>query len=189
MATSRCVRPAVAAVSAALLVSCSHSGIQPSASTTSAVTTTTSAAATNAKGRPTVTFDPCTQIPAGVIAQQKLDRRPPKPNRSSDGDIENNTCGYLAQKDYGVTVAASNYTLDMDKKAYPDSTELEINGRRARSFHLFEGNTDTCAIDVEAPFGVYGVKIDSTSSKFGEFPDCLAAARAHLDAFLPYLRA
>lgn len=168
-----------------LLVSCSHSSIQP----TSAPTTTTSAAATNAKGRFTVAFEPCAQIPASVVGQQKLDRRPPKPNRSSDGDIENNTCGYLAQKDYGVTVAASNYTLDMDKKAYPDSTELEINGRQARSFYLFKGNTDTCAIDIEAPFGVYGVKVDSTSGKFGEFPDCLTAARAHLDAFLPYLPA
>lgn len=88
-----------------------------------------------------------------------------------------------------MTVAASNYTLDMDKKTYPNSTALDIGGRPARSFFLFDGNTDTCAIDIAAPFGTYGVKVDSTSGKFGQFPDCLTAARAHLDAFLPYFPA
>lgn len=177
----------VAALSTVLLASCSHAGIQSTA--TSTTTTTTSAVATNAKGRPIVSYEPCKQIPASVIAQQKLDRLPPRSNRSSDSDIENNTCGYLAQARYGVTVAASNYTLDMDKKTYPDSTELEVNGRRARSFYLFKGSADTCAIDIEAPFGTYGVKVDSASGKFGDFPDCLTAARAHLDAFLPYFPA
>ncbi|SKU85299.1 Protein of uncharacterised function (DUF3558) [Mycobacteroides abscessus subsp. massiliense] len=186
MATSRYAW-VVAALSTTLLASCSHSGIQSTAASTT--TATTSAVATNAKGRPTVSYDPCTQIPASVIAQQKLDRRPPRPNRSSDGETENNTCGYLAPEDYGVTVAASNYTLDMDKKTYPNSKALDIGGRPARSFFLFDGNTDTCAIDIAAPFGTYGVKVDSTSGKFGQFPDCLTAARAHLDAFLPYFPA
>lgn len=188
MATSRHLRPAIAVMSAVLLASCSHSAIQTQ-ETQAVATSSTSAVATNTAGRPKVTFDPCKEIPASVIAQQKLDRRPPEPDRSSDGDVENNICGYLAPKDYGVTVAASNYTLDMDKKTYPDSTELDINGRRARSFYLFKGSTDTCAIDVEAPFGTYGVKIDGTSGRFGDFPDCLTAARAHLDAFLPYFPA
>lgn len=174
-------------LSTTLLASCSHAGIQSTA--TSTATTATSTAATNAKGRPTVSFEPCKQIPASVIAQQKLDRLPPHADRSSDGDIENNICRLLAQARYGVTIAASNYTLDMDKKTYPDSTELEVNGRRARSFYLFKGSADTCAIDIEAPFGTYGVKVDSASGKFGEFPDCLTAARAHLDAFLPYFPA
>lgn len=33
---------------------------------------------------------------------------------------------------------------------------------------------------------VRGVKVDSALGKFGDFPDYLTAARAHLDAFLPY---
>ncbi|WP_255789256.1 DUF3558 domain-containing protein [Mycobacteroides abscessus] len=135
------------------------------------------------------------QVVADVLPEEWTDgerwlrRRPPEADRSTDGDIENNTCGYLAQARYGVTVAASNYTLDMDKKAHPGFKELEINGRRALSFYLFEGNTDTCAIDVEAITGTYGVKVDSALGKFGDFPDCLTAARAHLDAFLPYFPA
>ncbi|MBB4855145.1 hypothetical protein HNP40_002537 [Mycobacteroides chelonae] len=172
---------------AALLTSCSHAGIQPNADKATA-TTTTSAIATNAAGRPKITYEPCKEIPATVVAQQKLDRRPPEPDRRTDGETENNTCGYLAQARYGVTVTASNYTLDMDKKdpAHWGFTDLEISGRKALSYYLFQGDTNTCAIDLQATTGVYGVMVDSATGKFGQFPDCLTAARAHLEAFLPH---
>ncbi|WP_078327642.1 DUF3558 family protein [Mycobacteroides salmoniphilum] len=170
---------------AVLIASCTHAGIQQN--TAVPTSTTTPRVATNTAGRPSITYQPCKEIPAAAIREQQLDRRPPEADRSTDGDIENNTCGYLAQARYGVTVAASNYTLDMDKKVgHSGYKEFDINGRRALSFYLFEGNTNTCAIDVEATTGTYGVKVDSALGKFGNFPDCLTAARAHLDAFLPY---
>lgn len=190
MATSRCMRLAIAALSAALLASCSHAGIQPSVETTTAAASP-SVVATNAAGRPKITYEPCKEIPASVIAQQKLDRRPPEPDRSSDGDIENNRCGYMAQTRYGVTVTASNYTLEMDKKIdyHWDFKEFQINGRRALSYYVMEGKSDSCTIDVEATTGTYGVMVTNPQNTFGEFPDCLTAARAHLDAFLPYFPA
>lgn len=170
---------------ATLITSCTHAGIQQN--TAAPTTASNTSVATNAAGRPAITYEPCKAIPAEVVREQKLDRRPPEPDRSTDGTIENNICGYLAQARYGVTVAASNYTLDMDKKVgHFGYKEFDINGRRALSFYLFEGNTNTCAIDVEASTGTYGVKVDSALGKFGNFPDCLTAARAHLDAFLPY---
>ncbi|PVA35734.1 DUF3558 domain-containing protein [Mycobacteroides abscessus] len=185
MGISPYVRPVVAALMATLLTSCSHTGIQPNAAS---ATTATSTIATNAAGRPKITYEPCKEIPATVVAQQKLDRRPPEPDRRTDGETENNTCGYLAQARYGVTVTASNYTFDMDKKdpAHWDFKDLEINGRKALSYYLFQGDTNTCAIDLQATTGVYGVMVDSATGKFGEFPDCLTAARAHLEAFLPH---
>ncbi|WP_100482551.1 DUF3558 family protein, partial [Mycobacteroides abscessus] len=130
MGISPYMRPVVATLMATLLTSCSHAGIQPNAAS---ATTATSTIATNAAGRPKITYEPCKEIPATVVAQQKLDRRPPEPDRRTDGETENNTCGYLAQARYGVTVTASNYTFDMDKKdpAHWDFKDLEINGRKA----------------------------------------------------------
>ncbi|WP_272868811.1 DUF3558 family protein [Mycobacteroides salmoniphilum] len=187
---SRYIRPTVAALKTALLASCSHTSIQPNAGTVAA-TTTTSAVANNAGGRPIIAYEPCREIPATAVAQQKLDRRRLEPDRRTDGKTENNTCGYLAQARYGVTVTASNYTLDMDKtdSTHWDFKNLEINGRKALSYYLFQRDTSTCAIDLQATTGVYGVMVDSATGKFGEFPDCLTAARAHLDAFLPYFPA
>ncbi|MDO3169598.1 DUF3558 domain-containing protein [Mycobacteroides abscessus subsp. abscessus] len=189
MATNSWVLP-VLALTVALTVSCSHSRIQPQDASTS-TSTTTSTVATNTAGRAKITFDPCTQIPASVIAQQKLDRLPPKPDRSADGDIENNRCGYLAQARYGVSAVASNYTLEMDKKVdfHGDFKEFDINGRRALSFLIYKNDPTACAIDVEATTGTYGVNASSAKGTFGDFPDCLTAARAHLDAFLPYFPA
>lgn len=170
---------------AVLVASCTHAGIGQDTPAPAAASTST--VATNTAGRPTITYEPCKQIPAEVVREQQLDRRAPEPDRSTDGEIENNICGYLAQARYGVTVAASNYTLDMDKKVgHYSYKEFDIGGRRALSFFLFAGNTNTCAIDVEASTGTYGVKVDSALGKFGNFPDCLTAARTHLDAFLPY---
>lgn len=192
MATSRFVRPvAVAALSIPFLAACSHTGIQSSGNTTTVTTTTASAVTTNAGGRPKITYEPCKEIPESVIAQQKLDRRPPKPDRSTDGDIENNRCGYMAQARYGVTVTASNYTLEMDKKIdyHWDFKDFDINGRRALSYFVMKGVSDSCTIDVEATTGTYGVMVSNAQNKYGEFPDCLTAARAHLDAFLPYFPA
>lgn len=175
MATNSWVLP-VLALTAALTVSCSHSRIQPQDASTS-TSTSTSAVATNTAGRAKITFDPCSQIPASVIAQQKLDRLPPKPDRSADGDIENNRCGYLAQARYGVSAVASNYTLEMDKKVdfHGDFKEFDINGRRALSFLIYKNDPTACAIDVEATTGTYGVNASSAMGTFGDFPDCLTA--------------
>lgn len=190
MAIRQWALPAVVALAGVGAASCGHSGIQ-SQTTTPSASTSTSAAATNTAGRAKITFDPCSAIPASVITEQKLDRRTPKPDRSSDGDIENNRCSYLAQAQYGVSAVASNYTLQMDKKvdSHGDFKEFNINGRRALSFLIYKNDPTACAIDVEATTGTYGVNASSALGKFGEFPDCLTAARAHLDAFLPYFPA
>lgn len=97
----------------------------------------------------------------------------------------------MAQARYGVTVTASNYTLAMDKKIdyHWDLKEFSINGRRALSYYVMKGNSNACTIDVEAVTGTYGVMVTNTDNTFGQYPDCPTAARAHLDAFLPYFPA
>lgn len=172
---------------AVLLVGACTPGNPPAATETAAATTT--AVATNKAGLPAITFDPCTQLPASVIAAQKLDKRPPRPERISDGKTESNICRYLSWAGYGVSVWASNYTIEMDKKVpgHWGFQEFDINGRRALSFYLSaEPEQNTCNIEVAATTGIYGVKVDSAHAGYGDYPDCLTTARAHLDAFLPY---
>ncbi|AKC38722.1 DUF3558 domain-containing protein [Mycobacteroides chelonae] len=152
-------------------------------------TPVTSPLPTNDKGHTRITFDPCKEIPANVIAQQKLDSRPPEPNSINGGGVENYLCKYRAQSGYYLSISASNYTLEMDKK---DTThwgyrDFEINGRKALSFYLStQPRKDGCAIDVAASTGVYGVLVSDGLNGFDPYPDCLSAAQANIEAFMPY---
>lgn len=152
-------------------------------------TPVTSPLPTNDKGHTRITYDPCKEIPASVIAQQKLDSRPPQPNSINGGGVENYLCKYRAQSGYYLSISASNYTLEMDKK---DTThwgyrDFEINGRKALSFYLSaQPRKDGCAIDVAASTGVYGVLVSDGLNGFDPYPDCLSAAQANIEAFMPY---
>lgn len=152
-------------------------------------TPVTSPLPTNDKGHTRITYDPCKEIPASVIAQQQLDAQSPEPNSINGGGVENYLCQYKARTGYYIQVSASNYTLDMDKK---DTThwgyrDFEINGRKALSYYLSTPpSKDGCAIDVAASTGVYGVLVSDGLNGFAPFPDCLSAAQANIEALMPY---
>ncbi|ORB53611.1 hypothetical protein BST43_17635 [Mycobacteroides saopaulense] len=149
----------------------------------------TSPLPTNSKGHTRITYEPCNEIPARVIAQQQLDSRPPEPNSINGAGVENYLCKYRAQSGYYLSVSASNYTLETDRQ---DAThwgyrDFEINGRKALSFYVSAPpRKDGCAIDVAASTGVYGVLVTDGLNGFAPYPDCLAAAQANIEAFMPY---
>lgn len=152
-------------------------------------TAVTSQLPTNSKGRVDITFDPCKEIPANIIEQLQLDRKPPRPDAQSDGDIETVFCKYYSRTRYLLTVAASNYTLDMLKKAnnHWGYEDLEVGGRHALfAYRGTPPEKDSCVINLAATTGVYGVAVSTSHEDFTPYPDCMTAVRKNIDALLPY---
>ncbi|WP_078354275.1 MULTISPECIES: DUF3558 family protein [Mycobacteroides] len=149
----------------------------------------TSPVSTNTAGRIHITVDPCTIVPASVIERQQLNKGTPRSDSQTNGDIENVFCKYRSQNEYYLTVSASNYTLEMLKKTanHWDQSEFELNGRRVLSAYTSpQPEKHACSMDVAASTGVYGVVLGTIHDDFSPYPDCLTAARANLEAFLPY---
>ncbi|MUM16002.1 DUF3558 domain-containing protein [Mycobacteroides sp. CBMA 271] len=152
-------------------------------------TPTTSPLPTNESGHTRIEWEPCTEIPSSVITQQQLDSRPPERKSLGSTGVMVIRCNYRARTGYYISAYASNYTLEMDKKddTHWDYRDLEINGRKALSYYVSSRpKTDGCAIDVAATTGLYGVLLSEGINDFAPYPDCLAAARANIEALLPY---
>ncbi|MUM16003.1 DUF3558 domain-containing protein [Mycobacterium sp. CBMA271] len=152
-------------------------------------TPTTSPLPTNKSGHTRITWEPCTEIPSSVIAEQQLDARPPERKSLGTDGVMVIGCKYKSRTGYYFTIDASNYTLKMDKKddTHWDYRDFEINGRTALSYYVSSRpHTDGCAIDVAATTGLYGVMVSDGNNGFAPYPDCLAAARANIEALLPY---
>ncbi|MUM15997.1 DUF3558 domain-containing protein [Mycobacterium sp. CBMA271] len=142
---------------------------------------------TNTAGRVHITFDPCKDIPAKVIADLKLSK--PRPDSQTDGEIETVFCKYRSQGKYYLTIAASNHTLEALKKANKgwDLREIEVGGRKAIStIDSPQPSTDDCSINVSATTGVYGVLVGTADHSFDPYPDCMTAVRTNTEALLPY---
>ncbi|CPR80782.1 Protein of uncharacterised function (DUF3558) [Mycobacteroides abscessus subsp. abscessus] len=181
------LRMAIGAVLTMLLTGCSS---------TISGSGTTSISDSDAPSQPTSTtehtsakFDPCTDIPANVIAQLQLDNGTPRPDSQNGGEIKNVFCMYHSRGDYYLTVAASNYTLDMLRKAdnYWGFQDLEIGGRPALfGYRTPEPSVDSCALNIAASSGVYGVMVGTARHSFAPYPDCLTAARTNAEALVSY---
>lgn len=144
---------------------------------------------TSTAAQASVKFDPCKDIPTNVITQLQLDNGAPRPDSQNGSEIKNVFCMYHSRGDYYLTVAASNYTLDMLKKAdnYWGFQDLEIGGRRALfGYRTPEPNVDSCALNIAASTGVYGVMVGTARHSFAPYPDCLTAARTNAEALVPY---
>ncbi|WP_164910440.1 DUF3558 family protein [Mycobacteroides franklinii] len=171
-----------------VLTGCSPS--VPGAPVPSSGPPATSQLPTNAKGRVHITFDPCKDIPSSVVQQLQLDAKPPRSDTQSDGDTENVFCKYYPRGEYLLTLAASNYSLDMLRQANNEwgYQELEIGGRKALfGYRSKQPETDSCALNISATTGVYGVLISSSPGEFAPYPDCLTAARKNAEGLVPYL--
>lgn len=152
-------------------------------------TAVTSSPTTNKSGLAHVTFDPCKDIPASVITELQLDRKPPRSDTQTDGDIENVFCKYYPRGEYLLTIAASNYTLDMLKQAGNQFgyQELVMGGRKMLfAYRTRPPDTSSCTLNVAATTGLYGVLIDSSPNEFAPYPDCMTAARKNMEGLLPY---
>nr|WP_134085624.1 DUF3558 domain-containing protein [Mycobacteroides salmoniphilum] len=181
-------RIAVVALLALVLAGCS-STISGSETASTSGSATTSQPPTGAAGHAPVKFDPCKDIPANVIAQLQLDDGTPRPDSQNGGEIKNVFCMYHSRGDYYLTIAASNYTLDMLKNAgnYWGFQDLEIGGRPALfGYRMPEPSVDSCALNIAASTGVYGVMVGTARHSFAPYPDCLAVARTNAEALVPY---
>lgn len=175
----------LAVLASLILTLAGCAGSVPEAPVTSLVSTNT----TNTAGRIHITVDPCTIVPASVIERQQLNKGTPRSDSQTNGDIENVFCKYRSQNEYYLTVAASNYTLEMLKKTtnHWDQREFELNGRHVLSAYTSpQPEKHACSMDVAASTGVYGIVLGTLHDDFSPYPDCLTAARANLEAFLPY---
>lgn len=182
------LRMAVGAVLTLLLAGCS-STISGSGTTSTSNSVAPSQPPTSTAGHTSVKFDPCKDIPANVITQLQLDDGSPRPDSQDAGEIKNVFCMYHSRGDYYLTIAASNYTLDMLKKAgnYWGFQDLEIGGRRALfGYRTPEPSVDSCALNIAASTGVYGVMVGTARHSFAPYPDCLTAARTNAEALVPY---
>lgn len=183
------LRAVLLALLAITTMSCSHP--VPGAATTSSIPTSngTSPIPKNGGGRTHITFDPCKDIPASVISQLQLDDGAPRPDTQTDGEIENVFCKYHSRGSYYLTIAASNYTLDMLKKAGNlwGFQDLQIGGRPALfGYRTPEPNTESCSLNIAASTGVYGVLVGTGRDSFAPFPDCLTAARTNAETLVAY---
>ena len=180
-----------AVVAAALMLSlagCS-STISGTATTSTSDSATTTRVPTTTAGPAPITFDPCKDIPASVVAQLGL-VGPPRPDSQSGGGTENVFCMYDSTGAYFLTIAASNYTLDQWRKAnnYWGYQELEIGGRPSLfGYGKPEPDTESCAINIAASTGVYGVLVGTAHHSFAPYPGCLDAARKSAEILVPYL--
>lgn len=186
-ASNAMLRTAIALIFAITLGGCSGktSGSATTSTSDSAATKPTSSTTTS---RSTTAFDPCKDIPAEVITRLGL-VGPPRPDSQSGGGTENVFCMYDSSGGYFLTIAASNYTLDKLRNAnnHWGYRDLEIGGRQALfGYGKPEPDTESCALNIAASTGVYGVLIGTAHHSFAPYTDCLDAARKTAEALVPY---
>lgn len=78
-------------------------------------------------------------------------------------------CMYDSSGEYFLTIAASNYTLDKLRNAnnHWGYRDLEIGGRQALfGYGKPEPDTESCALNIAASTGVYGVLIGTAHHSF-----------------------
>ncbi|MGV0901537.1 DUF3558 domain-containing protein [Mycobacteroides chelonae] len=188
VASPKMSRLAAVSVLALVLAGCS-STISGSGIASTPGSASTSQPSTSTAGHSPVKFDPCKDIPANIITQLQLDDGAPRADSQNGGEIKNVFCMYHSRGDYYLTIAASNYTLDMLKKAgnYWGFQDLEIGGRPALfGYRMPEPSVDSCALNIAASTGVYGVMVGTARHSFAPYPDCLTAARTNAEVLAPY---
>ncbi len=112
-------------------------------------------------GRPQITFDPCLDIPDGLLVDAGYDPRSKEIADYPMGSYTFLACGYDGTVHipgvlfrYGINILAGNITLEEElAKDRLIATETTINGRRAL-LEVEDNDQNSCAIAVEAKFGI-----------------------------------
>ncbi|MFD6162435.1 DUF3558 domain-containing protein [Nocardia sp. NPDC060256] len=110
-------------------------------------------------------FDPCTGIPADVLASENL-KATGRDDTDAPGGFKWRGCGWVTRggNGYGVKITTTNITLDaVRSKQFPDTQEFMIGSRHALSSRRPEGDT-TCWVNVELNGGSLEFLLDNPKS-------------------------
>ncbi|MFI6170253.1 DUF3558 domain-containing protein [Nocardia sp. NPDC051052] len=110
-------------------------------------------------------FDPCTGIPADVLASENL-KATGRADTDAPGGVMWRGCGWVVRGGggYAVAITASNLTLDMVRaKNFRDTSEFTAGSRRAISTHQASDDA-ACVVNVEMKGGSLDFSLDNPKS-------------------------
>lgn len=111
-------------------------------------------------------FDPCTGIPADVLASENLKATGRADIDAQGGAIMWRGCGWVTRggNGYAVKITTTNVTLDaVRQKQFPDTQEFTIGNRRALSTRR-PGDDTSCWVNVELKGGSLEFLLDNPKS-------------------------
>ncbi|MBO0852343.1 MAG: DUF3558 domain-containing protein [Nocardia sp.] len=99
-------------------------------------------------------FDPCNDIPQGVLDSLQLESKIPA-KASADGGVEWKGCRWVKSNYYAISIRTTNLTIDMVRdKHFQDTQEYTLAGRRAISTRQVpEHPNNNCSVDVDMKGG------------------------------------
>ncbi|MFI7003491.1 DUF3558 domain-containing protein [Nocardia sp. NPDC050175] len=109
-------------------------------------------------------FDPCTGIPADVLASENL--KATGRDDTGKGGVMWRGCGWVVRggNGYSVAITTSNITLDSVRaKHFTDTQEFTSAGRRATSSREDLGDS-SCVVNVEMKGGSLDLLVDNPKS-------------------------
>lgn len=110
-------------------------------------------------------FDPCTGIPADVLASENL-KATGRDDAGSPGAVMWRGCGWVVRggSGYAVKITTTNLTLDaVRQKQFPDTQEFTIGNRRTLSSRRPDDDT-SCWVNVELKGGSLEFLLDNPKS-------------------------
>ncbi|MEV6430879.1 DUF3558 domain-containing protein [Nocardia sp. NPDC051463] len=141
---------AATAVGAVVLLS----GCGPSSGGDAKPATPTSAGPSLAADVPS-SYDPCKDVPQGVLDAEKLGS-PVTANSDTSSGVKWHGCRWVKPSSYSVSIRTTNLTVDLVRsRNFTEATEFTIGGRRAISTRQFDGPSikEACTVDVEIKGG------------------------------------
>ncbi|MFC8043631.1 DUF3558 domain-containing protein [Nocardia sp. NPDC057353] len=157
---------ALAALTVLAIAGCDSSG----GSEASPTTTTLPSAPT--------AFDPCADIPQGVLDSEGLRAKTKNDNNGADG-LQWRGCVWSQVDGYSATIATTNVTVDMVRaRKFPDSRDFTLAGRSAISTRKdTERPSEQCNVNVQISGGSLEILLTNPSSrkKTGSLDSCALA--------------
>ncbi|MFI9509252.1 DUF3558 domain-containing protein [Nocardia sp. NPDC052566] len=157
--------------------SSSNGGDKPAASTTGAsgAPTTNASGSGLAKDVPTG-FDPCTDIPADVLASEKL-KASGRKDLDAPGGVKWRGCGWVRPNGYAVAIKTTNLTVQAVRdRNFAGAEQFTIAGRPAIAAHQLDDKA-ACIVNVEMKGGSLEFNLDNppSRSETGKVESCQLA--------------
>ncbi|MEU0876504.1 DUF3558 domain-containing protein [Nocardia brasiliensis] len=123
-------------------------------------------------------YDPCNDIPQGVLDSEQL-RSKDKEDANAAGGVKWRGCAWIQTDGYSPTIRTTNITVDMVRdKQFQDAVEFTVNGRRAISTRQNSDHPEAvCSVNVEMKGGSLEVFLSNPPSrkKTGALDTCQLA--------------
>ncbi|MBO0853535.1 MAG: DUF3558 domain-containing protein [Nocardia sp.] len=98
-------------------------------------------------------YDPCNDVPQGVLDALQLHMKIPAKDTADDGTAWRG-CQWVKSNAYGVAITITGATLDTVKGKYPDAQQFTIAGRPALSSRQLADHTPRqCTVNVQIKGG------------------------------------